>query len=60
MAQKFVIGDIVKLKSGGPAMTVTEATVQNNGRLHVQCIWYIAEKYSRESFDSDALTVVVL
>lgn len=35
--QQFKEGDVVKLKSGGPKMTVVAAL--DNGRL-VRCIWY--------------------
>ena len=49
---KFKTGDVVQLKSGGPAMTVSKE--QGNGELF--CQWFDAtEKYQSQSFESDSL-----
>ena len=37
--QEFEMGDIVKLKSGGPPMTVNENRTIELDRM-VQCIWF--------------------
>lgn len=40
MSEQFQVGDVVRLKSGGPAMTVT--TVGNNMAdvMSVWCVWF--------------------
>lgn len=43
MADEFNLGDIVKLKSGGPPMTITG--IRGDGR-NVTCTWF---KSSNES-----------
>jgi uncharacterized protein YodC (DUF2158 family) len=51
--QSFQIGDVVRLKSGGPLMTVTYLTDQNK----VQCHWFgsLTEKPILEAFPPAAL-----
>ena len=36
---KFVVGDTVMLKSGGPVMTVG-AYVKSHDKMEVQCVWF--------------------
>jgi len=48
---KFNTGDTVKLKSGGPAMTVV-STVEEN----VQCVWFDAkQELQRKYFDQELI-----
>jgi len=55
MAQGFKTGDLVKLKSGGPVMTVKFAEDQK-----VWCVWFQGEKYSGEEFRPDMLVTTAL
>lgn len=48
----FTKGDVVQLKSGGPAMTVS--TKWGDGRI--LCAWFdSAEKYQSQDFEPDSL-----
>jgi len=40
MADEFAVGDVVKLKSGGPAMTVTEVGNDMYDQAKVWCAWF--------------------
>lgn len=46
----FRVGDVVQLKSGGPAMTVTEV----NG-TDVTCSWFVRDEPKINVYPSDAL-----
>lgn len=50
---KFVVGDLVKLKSGGPTMTVNNA---NELRGYYECKWFEKnDVLKKENFKEDAL-----
>jgi len=52
------IGDLVKLKSGGPTMTVTQLIEQSE---HVECSWFVgpgSDKVNDAPFLPDALKAV--
>lgn len=54
MTNKFSSGELVKLKSGGPVMTVKEQDLYKN----VFCVWFDAINNVRESsFKFDTLTL---
>ena len=57
MAEKFKIGDIVQLKSGGPAMTVT--AVEGEGMIGegVNTTWFAGRKRETGHFPLDALVI---
>ena len=57
MAQEWKIGDVVKLKSGGPKMTVTTVDRARSGNPIVWCMWFDEKgPEKREStFPPDAL-----
>jgi len=64
MEEKFKIGDIVQLKSGGPKMTVHELgrsmRVQNVGGNYngkVKCGWFNGSETNWETFHQDALEI---
>jgi uncharacterized protein YodC (DUF2158 family) len=50
MSETFKVGDEVKLKSGGPAMTVEEV---NEG--DILCVWFDGKKADRQIFQSATL-----
>lgn len=52
MAQKFVIGDIVELKSGGPKMAVNN---YNNDNQHYKCQWFAGKKLEQGFFPEESL-----
>lgn len=48
---KFNVGDVVRLKSGGPAMTVSEVVVQNP--IIVICMWFSGSEIKSAGFDEN-------
>jgi len=54
----FKEGDIVKLKSGSPKMTV-EYIERTSNRISVHCIWWNESKneFNREVFPANALRI---
>lgn len=51
----FSTGDIVKLKSGGPNMTVQSALSSN----HYRCQWFAGKKLERGDFPENSLELVI-
>ena len=54
----FKVGDVVRLKSGGPKMTVKEVTtasVSGTEIVNVRCIWFHDNKVGVEVFQQDVL-----
>lgn len=49
---KFNDGDRVRLKSGGPTMTVTDATEQK-----IECSWFVEENIQHSSFNPKTLKI---
>ena len=54
MAESFKLGDVVKLKSGGPKMTVTQ-TGDLHGEHTVWCVWFVGTKKEEDTFAPEAL-----
>lgn len=54
-ATTFNVGDIVKLKSGGPDMTVR--SVPEKGNVY-QCQWFAGKKLEQGAFPGDSLEKV--
>lgn len=52
----FSVGDIVKLKSGGPEMTVKE--VPDISDKFYECQWFAGKKLERGKFRGDSLEPV--
>lgn len=52
--QSFNIGDIVKLKSGGPDMTVQAAT-EWQGKVSYKCQWFAGKKLEGGAFPADSI-----
>jgi uncharacterized protein YodC (DUF2158 family) len=49
------IGDVVYLKSGGPAMTIYSSTIAED-RVRVLCKWFSGQSVYEELFHIDMLT----
>ncbi len=50
------IGDVVKLKSGGPLMTISHFTLQN----HAVCLWFNGLIQSSGTFATEVLQSAVI
>lgn len=54
----FKVGDVVKLKSGGPAMTVTGEGSDMNGNPRVNCTWFGKDDLEQNgAFPANALEI---
>ena len=53
---KFAVGDIVKLKSGGPDMTVQSTPAVGGGYYH--CQWFAGKKLELGNFPAESLEEV--
>lgn len=51
--QEFAIGNIVKLKSGGPDMTV-----YSQEKAHLHCQWFAGKKLERGSFHVETIELI--
>jgi uncharacterized protein YodC (DUF2158 family) len=59
MAENFEVGDVVKLKSGAPKMTVIAAGKEDmTGEPFTSCRWFVGMKSESASFPPDALVLV--
>lgn len=47
------VGDVVYLKSGGPAMTINSKA--NYGKEWL-CTWFVGDEYNKAGFSPEALT----
>ncbi|BCB26512.1 hypothetical protein SKTS_13980 [Sulfurimicrobium lacus] len=55
MSDKFKIGDIVQLKSGGPRMTVTRVEKAHSGESKIHTTWFVESKPENSVFPFDAI-----
>lgn len=57
---KFELGDIVKLKSGGPDMTVKEVHTKMNDEFSgsYRCQWFAGKKLDMGIFPEESLVAV--
>ena len=56
MAESFKVGDIVRLKSGGPSMTVTSFEDDTSGGTLVWCDWFDDKQTKQDArFPVDSL-----
>lgn len=53
---KFSVGEIVKLKSGGPEMTVQIIPSSTNDQYY--CQWFAGKKLEQGRFPADSLELV--
>lgn len=60
MTLKFAPGDIVQLKSGGPAMTVSKMRVAHGStEPGYDCEWFKGASKEKAHFEEDTLKVYV-
>ena len=61
MADKFAPGHIVQLRSGGPAMTVSEINdkFEDDDATTYRCEWFKGASNERASFSEDILKMYV-
>ncbi len=52
MSDKFKVGDVVQLKSGGPKMTVTKVVEK-----FVHTSWFAGSKNENAAFPLDAVSI---
>lgn len=55
---EFKIGDVVKLKSGGPDMTVEKLGKGMTGEMFVTCVWFKDGTPVKFDFSPPALCAV--
>lgn len=55
MSETFEVGDVVKLKSGGPKMTVKGAGPNQSGDPTVWCVWFEGSKQLDGDFPAEAV-----
>ena len=60
MTNTYNIGDIVKLKSGGPEMTVRKVNINMNDKFSgsYQCQWFAGKKLDSGVFPQESLVAV--
>ena len=61
--QKFKVGDIVKLKSGSPKITVTTIIISAKTKMpngFVTCTWFVDTKLNSDDFNQDTLELVIV
>ncbi|HCQ8179606.1 YodC family protein [Morganella morganii] len=56
MSKKFKAGDIVRLKSGGPDMTIKAFTL-TQGEAYI-CQWFAGKKLEQGFFKEDSIELV--
>lgn len=58
--EEFKAGDVVRLKSGGPNMTVEQVGQKAmTGERAVWCVWFVGTKKSNDTFAPEALELGV-
>jgi uncharacterized protein YodC (DUF2158 family) len=58
MAKQIKVGSIVKLKSGGPKMTVEAVFRDVSKETYVQCSWFEGDKRVEGQFGLEAIETV--
>jgi uncharacterized protein YodC (DUF2158 family) len=57
MPSQFEVGLVVRLKSGGPKMTVIASEPYNDGTVKVSCTWFSNDEPKSGTFIQEALTL---
>ena len=64
MANKFKVGDVIKLKTGGHSMTITgnATTHTQQGNIAIpdryECFWFDGKKHQKAVFREDMIVMV--
>lgn len=58
MRSEFKVGDLVRIKSGGPPMTVTSVS-KLSGSVSINCVWFDSQDRKREHY-FDAVVLVLV
>jgi len=57
MAETFTVGDVVRLKSGGPKMTIRHVSTNPGGTPIVNCEWFADNNVNVREYEFVADTV---
>jgi uncharacterized protein YodC (DUF2158 family) len=57
MTDEIEAGSVVKLKSGGPRMTVEAVFRDADGRMCVRCTWFSDTKRTSQAFELEAVEI---
>jgi uncharacterized protein YodC (DUF2158 family) len=55
MDNKFKVGDVVQLKSGGPLMTIASIGIASSQEQLASCIWFEGSKKNNGNFLASVL-----
>jgi uncharacterized protein YodC (DUF2158 family) len=58
MKTKYIVGDIVRLRSGGPDMTVQAIPEDENYKDFYRCQWFAGKKLESGNFQEESLDLV--
>jgi uncharacterized protein YodC (DUF2158 family) len=59
VAEKFRRGELVRLKSGGPIMTVQEVFFSPFKGKEYRCQWFVGDQYKSKIFPGESLERVL-
>lgn len=55
MSNEIKAGEIVRLKSGGPKMTVESVFNDAHGKRCVRCVWFDENRLARDVFQIESV-----
>jgi uncharacterized protein YodC (DUF2158 family) len=55
---EFKLGDVVRLNSGGPPMTVEDSAGSSSEEGKIRCEWFLRDKLHHEDFHKDCITLL--
>jgi uncharacterized protein YodC (DUF2158 family) len=58
MPHTFEVGQVVKVKSGGPEMTIQQIDDYGSGRPQASCVWFDGKKRESYVFELDTLEFI--
>ncbi|TWB15061.1 uncharacterized protein YodC (DUF2158 family) [Nitrospirillum amazonense] len=60
MEDNFNLGDVVRLKSGGPVMTVISAGTMYSGEKYTSTVWFLDGTVQKYDFHPAVLELAIL